>query len=255
MQLSVVDLAKLSVTTVLLSYSSWSDYRRREVEDWVWAVFLVAAVCLDAGQVMDPNADLVGLCASVVLQGLVFVGLYWLGIFGGADAKSLICLSVMFPTLPLGVPMLAGPDIALVLPLSTFVNAVLLSLSYVVLNLAQNVRLIAKERNWTKGGDDVSPLKRVAGFVVLRRMKLSEFIRSKHAFQFAAFRLQDAHLSSIIQGTGQLPTREEYPLDNDAYVYVQPLIPLQVFVLAGFIASLLVGTIPFYALSAFPMSN
>jgi preflagellin peptidase FlaK len=252
MQLSVVDLARLSVTTVLLSYSSWSDYRRREVEDWVWGVFLIAAVCLDAGQVMDPNADLVGLGASVVLQCSLFVGLYWLGVFGGADAKSLICLSVMFPTLPLGVPMLAGPDIALVLPLSTFVNAVLLSLSYVLLNLAQNIRLIAKGRNWTKDDDGVSPLKSIASFVVLRKMKLSEFIRSRHAFQFATFRLQDARLSSIIQGADRLPAWEGYSLDDDRFVFVQPLIPLQVFVLAGFVTSYLVGTLPFYALNALP---
>lgn len=86
-------------------------------------------------------------------------------------------------------------------------------------------------------------------------MKLSESIRSKHAFQFAAFRLQDAHLSSIIQGADQLPTLEEYPLDDDRYVYVQPLIPLQVFVLAGFVTSLLVGTVPFYVLNAFLMIN
>jgi len=238
---NAIEAGKILVTVTVLAYSSWRDHQRREIEDWVWVVFAVASIWLNIAMVREISAGWQGALLASLLHIVIFAGLYHVGAFGGADAKSLVCLSLMYPINPGGIPMLREAGPLMTLPIATLGNALLLSLTYVPFNLARNLILTARGEPPFGANEEAPLLKRIASLAVLRRMKASEFLKSTHAFQFAGLDLVGISLSSFFS-RGDLSDRQKDSLArSDAYVYVHPLIPLQVFVLAGFIAALLLG--------------
>ena len=131
--LELLDGSRILVSLVFLFYASWSDFKTREVSNWVWAIFAPLAFFLTVLRYGLPIQDFIRSFAVTIALSLV---LFYSGGFGGADAKALICLSLALPLYP--HYLLESPIgyLPLIFPLSVFINAVFLasfSVIYVLL--------------------------------------------------------------------------------------------------------------------------
>lgn len=98
-------LVRILLGVAMLMGASILDLRSRRVSNLYWYPFLAfAAVLLALDVAVDWRAGLVGLAWAVGLCA-VFYGLWWFGIlFGGADAKGLMVLALLWPRYELAQP-------------------------------------------------------------------------------------------------------------------------------------------------------
>lgn len=126
----------LSIT--LLGYSAYSDLKTREVSNWVWVIYLpLACIILGFKLFLNPQLLTVSLISVAVTAGLSFL-VFYVGLFGGADFKAFICLSIALPTSPFPIESTLG-SINPLLPVAVFYNAYLLSLSTVFYAVIKNL--------------------------------------------------------------------------------------------------------------------
>ncbi len=142
--MQVIDWGRILFSITLLSYGSISDLKTREVSNTVWVVgFPIGAVFTVASSLIEFNPDtLVMTVASITVSSLLALALFYLNLFGGADAKALIFISLCTPLYPREgfTPLnLRGIDPILpFFPISVFNNSLILSVSVVVFVLLKN---------------------------------------------------------------------------------------------------------------------
>jgi len=106
--LQILSYAATALTFSFFAVGSILDLRTREVPDRVWLLYgPLGAVLTFTRLLVDPSGLFVTII-SAVLTALISVGLFYLGIFGGADAKAMICLGVTVPVPPAGLKPLIG---------------------------------------------------------------------------------------------------------------------------------------------------
>jgi len=243
LQGDIIEALRVGAVVALLGASSIQDWRKREVSDNVWLLFILVAVLVNLLQFDILNDNFSSVLGMWLLQAMIFAGLYWVGAFGGADAKSYLCLSLMYPTIPSFAPLLGMHEAILTVAISSFANSALLSLIYVPLNLAHNALTTLNGVPFSDPDDNVSTLKRLTALGLLRRLKASEFSGSSHSYQFAGHSLSEVSFKSLVSFDCDSEAPGGSDINESQRVYVQPLVPLQVFVLAGFIVTLVVGNI------------
>jgi preflagellin peptidase FlaK len=156
---SAPDLLRLLAVPVL-GWAAWQDVRTRRVDDRVWAVLLALGLPLLAWELWtawDASAGVrfpllfVRAAVSVLVVGGMGVGFYYLPAgFGGADAKAIVALAVLFPTYPTYyLPGTALPLTATavgVFSLTVLTNTVILGLVQPAVVAARNA--LAGDRGW-----------------------------------------------------------------------------------------------------------
>lgn len=120
------DSTAILLAFAMLLFAAIDDVRRRRVDNRWWIPFIGAAVVLDAGLLLEhgmggPEALRLGL--AVLACGLFYV-MWWLRLFGGADAKGLMVLSLLIPiagpagTIPALDVLANGLLVTLVIPVA-----------------------------------------------------------------------------------------------------------------------------------------
>ncbi|MDZ7746689.1 MAG: A24 family peptidase C-terminal domain-containing protein [Halobacteriales archaeon] len=144
------DLLRLTVVPVFL-WAAYRDIQTRRVRDELWAPLLLLGVVvlavdgLAAVSVGGPRLQLFGIHLAVSLGIVAPLGyLFWrLGGFGGADAKAIIVLALVFPEFP--VYLLANGSLPLtetplgVFSMTVLSNAVLVGLISPLLLAGRNL--------------------------------------------------------------------------------------------------------------------
>jgi preflagellin peptidase FlaK len=87
---------------LFLALGSIHDLRSREVPDQIWIVFGLIGICLTSYRVYSAPAGLAATVLSIILSATVALVMSYFGLFGGADAKAIICLSLSIPLFPEG---------------------------------------------------------------------------------------------------------------------------------------------------------
>ncbi|MGC8831628.1 MAG: prepilin peptidase [Thermoproteota archaeon] len=226
---------------VLLSVGAIQDVRSREIDDRVWLVFLVAALALNALGVFTNSVEPVGWLVFAGLQSIMFILLYYAGVYGGADAKSLICLSFMYPSSLLGLLTDLSTG-RLPIPFSTFDNAVTLTILYLPVNLFWNLSVRMKGVELFQGLEKENALRRLAALLLLRKVRFSSYRSNSVRFLLAEKRSRSGArrivFSRKIDG-GEV----EQSFEEDDYVFASFLIPFQVFLFIGLVIRLLYGDV------------
>ena len=238
----MLDLARNAVSVLLLVYACVQDLKSREIDDRTWRALFVSAVALNSIGVLVGTVDAVAWLTLATLQSLAFWALYRLGAYGGADADCLMCLSFLYPTtfdlLTKGLNA-AGFTTAV----STFDNAIVLSLIYVPLNLLENTGLMLRGVNVYEGLEQESVLRRVGALFLLRKTSLSELSVDGEKF-VPAERLDDQgsrHIAFYNNVNDAQPTGSQARGSN--YEFATPLMPLLLYILMGFLVAKLYGDI------------
>ncbi|MFZ2410558.1 MAG: A24 family peptidase C-terminal domain-containing protein [Candidatus Methanoperedens sp.] len=97
----MLDILKIIFCIPFLIYSCYSDIKTRRVSNNVWLVMLAGGIFFVLYDISTYGA--IYLPRLFVSAGFIFVFVYILfqfGVFGGADAKSLIVLSIILPAYP-----------------------------------------------------------------------------------------------------------------------------------------------------------
>lgn len=219
MNATLPDLLRLVVVPVL-GWAAWRDIRTRRVPNRTWVPLGALGVVLLAWDgwlvwtnstigLSDPGLFVLRVVFSVGLLVPFAYAFWWFGGFGGADAKALIVLAILFPTYPIylfdGFVLPAIRPTLGVFSLSILSNAVLVGLAYPLVLAGRNAlyghvhrgmvigrpipagqateeygRLLETPDGFTRRGLDLDALRM---YLEWRGVSLSELREDPHAFR------------------------------------------------------------------------
>lgn len=157
----------------MLLGASISDLRTRRVPNVYWWPWFAAATALLLGDLaQDPAATLLGFAWSAGTASVLYA-LWYFGLFGGADAKGLMVLALLWPTPPAILDGASTPAIDALVNASTFVA--ILPILFLLWNLTRGhiggpMLLGIRMDRETARGRHVWPMERVEDGVVRIRL-------------------------------------------------------------------------------------
>lgn len=235
-------------------YASWSDWEKREVSNKVWIVLAPLAFTLTTIEyVFFAQWLLPYYVLSFIVTFVLGTVLFYVGAFGGADAKALMCLALALPYYP--TQLLSGSAFfSPIFPLTVFSNGVLLaalSVFYAVLrNYLWKLRTGAK---LFEGFENESVWRKIV--VLMTGYKVESATLEKNAYVYP---LEDISFKETGEDERRLLT---FPKDENREaivarilssgregklqngVWVTPGLPLLIFITAGLIVALVFGDI------------
>jgi len=255
-----LDAARVLVSLSFLFYASWSDWKKREVSNWVWVVFAPIAFALTTIQyvLFVPyllRLDLLKLYAfSFLFITALSIILFYAGAFGGADAKALICLSLALPYYPLFLLSSLRVFVSPLFPLSVFSNAVLLAALSVLYSLLRNSLWKLKTgRKLFEGFEKESKWRKILAFISGYKVDAAKLEKTEHLYPLEDIserengsserRLltmpKDEKRDEIVERV--MKAFREEKLQGE--VWATPGLPLLIFITAGLIVALIYGDI------------
>lgn len=264
-------LAKYALIGFALAFASYQDVKTREIDDKVWVAAGGIGAALTAYEVLaTPGYPLMLAGISIAITAVLALGIFYLGLYGGADAKALIAIAV---TIPLALPPPAN-SISPLFPLTVFGNSLIISIVFIPFCAAWNLAWLARGRPLF-AGIEASKLQKAAAlfigmkvsakraksvhFNVLERYgddgkrRLKVFSRVSEYYEEEEREVEKA-LSAAERRAGISATAEVPGNGKDrggAYIWATPAIPMIVFFLAGFLLSFVAGDMLFGLIAYF----
>ena len=249
------------MSLIILAYASWSDLRKREVSNKVWAIFAPLAVVSTSLQffLFSPES-LYGFALSFVITSALSITLFYAGAFGGADAKALICLSLALPSYPTYLLRSSFILLSPLFPISVFCNAVLLAAFSAFYVLLRNY--LWKRKTGEKlfeGFEGMSFTRKILTAVSGYKVRVVELEKNEFLYP-----LEDIQVTESGENERKLivmPKDEEreeiverileasHEGEVQSEVWVTPGLPMLVFITAGLILALVFGDIIWIVLS------
>jgi len=136
---------RVAVTLAFLLYSSWSDYKTREVSNKVWALYAPIALVLSLVEfTLYDKAIFPTFALSASLTIVFALLLFYTGAFGGADSKAFMCIALALPVFPkiLLTPLLPNglsPISQTMFPLTILSTSVLIAAASGLYLLLRNI--------------------------------------------------------------------------------------------------------------------
>jgi len=139
MNADIVHIVKVAIAFAFLVEASRRDLKRRIVENRLWLYMLAALLPLDVVEYVIHPFNIVFAAVQAIFIIAFSYAVYWLGLYGGADAKALMVLSLAFPVYPIFYvfPVL-GVGLGM-FAFSTLANSVIVAPLLVLLLLLKNV--------------------------------------------------------------------------------------------------------------------
>jgi preflagellin peptidase FlaK len=106
--LQITEYSSISLSLFFFALGSWFDLKTREVSDKVWLVYGPVGLVLSVYRLTANGSSLILALVSMGLTILVSFALFYFGLFGGADAKAIICLGLTLPLAPSGFQSITG---------------------------------------------------------------------------------------------------------------------------------------------------
>ena len=234
---SYLDIARFIVGVIILGYASFTDIKTRRASNLNWLIMGSAGAILLVIQhfTVGFNGQEMYLLFIPIMIGLVYLLFQMRLIFGGADAKALMALAILVPITPSII--LFQTELRVVLPFSwsVFSNSIILflfiPLSLLIYNITKrNVKfpfcVLGYKMNISKAREKfVWPLEKIKD--------------GKRKF---AYMPKDFDIEDELKEFENLGIKE---------IWVTPKIPFMIPLLAGFIASFIIGDILFNIMGLF----
>lgn len=241
MTFSIIYLNLIAASGMLL-FSSYLDLKYREIPDKVWVIFGSIGIVLSIYEITRGILTWQNLVTAVGLAAIIGMGIFFLGLYGGADGKALIVLALI-------VPYYRPPHFGIysIAPLIVLTNGVLLSMLLpIALLLLNAVRVIRGERIF-EGFDEPVSRKILAAFLGYRSAG------KPREFQFSMEKKSNGQGS---QTTSSAKKKFDFALMQDDFetrpgTWVTPGIPLLLFFTVGFFALLFYGDLVIAIISFF----
>ncbi len=247
MMIEYLDYVAIFIGLTLLCYSSWSDWRTREVSNNVWlilapvgAVITFSRIILLQNWILYINwALIVGIITAVSLM------LFYFGLWGGADSKAFISLSLIFPWPPTAFKPWLGIQLPF-FPITILIDTLILSLSAVIFVLMKNICWKISNKHYLFERFENEPLtKKALALLVGYKIKKEKLGKHHLSILERVVDEDDKSLSKwnfeyqIEEENGGEPKYEKLPDE----VWVSPQIPMMIYITLGLITALFFGDI------------
>ncbi len=255
-------LTALQIIVVLsfMLYASWSDIKTREVSNKVWALLgpLGLALTLANIHLSGFYSKLNDLALSFLITTGIAVALFYLGFFGGADAKALICLSLALPYNPIEgfTPVF---NFIPILPLSVFINAIFSSVLIAFYALLRNIVWFASGKSLFEGLESESVTRKFMSLITGYKVKVSDLKEKFYLYPIEKIeRNQEGKITKKLQVLIQAESDREADVAKIAEfsrsglvseVWATPGLPFLFFITVGLILTLLIGDVVFWLIS------
>lgn len=251
---------QVAVTVSILVYASWSDYKTREVSNWVWAVYAPLAIVLSISDLLiyEPLSKLPLFGISVGFTvGLAFL-LFYSGGFGGADSKALMCIALALPFAPVAlfIPIFGQSPISqFIFPLTIFGNAVLFAAVSGVYIVLRNVfwHKMTGKKMFAGSLAQESLWKKVLVLITGYKMTVVKLKEKWHIFPLEDLQASDENVLNRKLVVVPSDDGREGIVDRlsnavaagkiDSYVWATPGLPMLIFITLGLIVALFFGDI------------
>lgn len=225
---------RIALLLAAMTYASYRDWRYREVDDWLWLASGSLGALLTAFDLWltwGYHKLLLTVFSIGLSSGLAFV-FYFLGLYGGADAKAVAVISVSLPLYrgSLGFHPFTG--------LAALTNGLILSLTLPLTLFIYNVFQVLRGERLFQGFEHESNVRKVAAFffgVRLKDARMRKFWFPMEEERNGVRRFRFSFLSLEL---------EELRKDD---LWATPGIPLLIFIALGFAVFLLIGDISYLA--------
>lgn len=252
--MSAVFAAKLVASYVFLGYASVSDWRKREVPDKVWLGLggiggaLTAYDIYSFAQPLGLTQSIVSQLVipsviSIVLTSVIAYAIFQSGLFGGADAKAFMAVSLMMPLIPFdlttSIPLLSVSTITNpFFPLTVFNNSVLLSALMGLYILGRNVYWkFIQGKLLFEDLPDLPLRKRI--LAVLTGYKVPSSSADKLHFYRVLTQSFHGHMQLRLRSDEEKVSPELASTVKE--IWITPLLPMMIFILLGFTTALVFG--------------
>jgi preflagellin peptidase FlaK len=226
---------RLTLCGAMFIISAYFDLKSREVDDKLWWIFGALGLALTATEVFlgySPNLPLY--LTSTALAASVGFALYYLGFYGGADAKALLVCALLAPLSNRN--LILHPFTPLIVLVNSAILTATLAIYYGVSNL---IRILRGEKIFE--GLEHEPLRRKTFACLLG-------FRAKGRAGPFYFQMEKEEDGSRRFDFSLLRAYEEFTTKED--VWVTPGIPLLAFMAAGFVVTVVFGDLLAYILEA-----
>jgi len=246
--LSIVEMTKIATSYGFLVASSFFDYRDRRVPNLVFILFAVAAstiTLIDVYFSSDILAQLGKLLLYVAVSFTLFYVVFYLGLFGGADAKILMALSIIMPWPPkLTARTVFAPSLP-IFSISIFNNTLLASILTVPYALISNIRWRRRTgRRFFENLESESPLKKMTALVLCIKTEKSRI----KPYDMVA---EESGKITLLKKVREEDLTEEELKNLPEDVFVTFSIPMVIFITIGFTISIFLGDLVIFLVMTF----
>lgn len=144
METSIIDILKILFCMPFLLYACYSDIKKRSVTNNLWLMMLAGSIFFIVYEISKYSVS--HLYPLFISAGFIFILAYipyQIGAIGGADAKSLIVLSMIFPAYPafqaFGYALPLNKPLYDIFALSVLGNSALLTIAVPIGLVAYNI--------------------------------------------------------------------------------------------------------------------
>ncbi|MCD1293688.1 peptidase [Methanocella sp. CWC-04] len=246
--INLLNIIRIIICTAILSYSCVTDWRSRRAPNQLWYVLGGAGIVLGFIEFWVRSFDyyfLIYLAIGVIFIYVLVYVIFRVGGFGGADAKSLIAIAILFPLYP--EVLISGT----ILPLSTGVRSPIFSLA--VLGNAVVLTLIVPITVFIRNLFTVSfpelksnPLGAFTGYM----MKIED-IKGKHVRLMHQYEENDGNVERRVKFSGSeadeklfnklMKWNKEGKIGDK--VWITPKLPFLIPITLGFLTAAIWGDI------------
>jgi len=235
--MNFLELAKVFIVFFFLLYACHLDLKSRIVPNRVWKLMLAFAFPFTALQIYEVSIS------SIILLPFAFFGsvfvfllsyfLYRINAYGGADAKALMCLAVLFPFYPdLGLFPILNNGFG-IFAFSVLANSVIFAPLLMLVLLFRNL-LVEGFLGFFR-----TPLYYIAGY----RIPV-EKIRFHNLFEFLDERGRLRRVRRAVEPSEEIISRlKESGLKS---IWVTPALPFIIFITFGYSVALFIGDVLFF---------
>jgi archaeal preflagellin peptidase FlaK len=245
---NTLDILRVLVATLILGYSCVTDWKIRRAPNELWYLMGGIGAVLDLYAFWQNGFNvnfLVWLGAGILFIWALVFFIFKVGGFGGADAKSLIAIAIMFPLYP--AITLAGIDFPLSSGIMSPVFALAVLGNAVALNLVVPLFMFLYNLVTTPAGELVSnPIGSFTGYKTRIGELKGKHLRLMHDYDETDNKVQKHW---VFKGTeiddyslGELSKWRDAGKIGDK-VWVTPKLPFLIPITLGFLAGVFYGDI------------
>lgn len=247
MMFEYFDYLAISISLTLLCYSSWSDWRTREVTNAVWLILAPIGATLTFFRIFQTQNWMLYLLWALIIGVITAVSLmlFYFGLWGGADSKAFICLSLLFPWPPTAFKPLLGIQLPL-FPFTILNDTLLLSISAILYILAKNIIWkISNQQSIFERFENEPSTKKILALLAGYKVK-KEKLQKHHLTLLERFTVEKEN-KIISKWSFELKIEEENGKEEPKFeqlpeeVWVSPQIPMMIFITLGTITAILGG--------------
>lgn len=235
---------RISLTLIMLVYASLRDMREREVPDITWLFFGLTGFIIDLYEIYTGDISPLGLGFTLLASTALSFFIGYLRLFGGADFKALVALSLLQPYPPGMFKPLLGMT-SEVYPLTVLSNSSILGASSALFQAFRNLYAAYRGSRLFEGLGHEPSWRKLMVLISGSKMNLNSvrgppFHYPLEALENGVRRL----LSPLRMDDGEaLRILDEFRRSGASELWVSNTLPFIVFITLGYLTSLFLGDI------------